>query len=104
MTLTEAGRVFLTEARAVLESADQARNVVKAVGSGTRGELHVGFAPSLAVDILPRALRQFQVEAPGIRVSLHDFSTEEMLTGLRENKIALALMVRQPPANLRGLK
>jgi DNA-binding transcriptional LysR family regulator len=102
--LTEAGKVFLTEARAVLDRAEQARNVVKAVGSGSTGELHVGFAPSLAVDILPRALRQFQIEAPGIRVSLHDFSTEEMLTGLRSNKIALALMVQQPPSNLRGLK
>jgi len=57
-----------------------------------------------AVDILPRALRQFQAEAPGIRVQLHDMSTEEMLAGLRENKIAVAVMVQQPTQNLRGLQ
>src|SRR2546430_2645765 len=74
------------------------------VCSSDLGELHVGFAPSLAVDILPRALRQFQIESPGIRVQLHDMSTEEMLTGLRENKIAVALMVQQPAQNLRGLQ
>lgn len=101
--LTEAGRVFLNEARAVLDRADEAARVVKAIGTGASGELHVGFAPSLAVDILPRALRQFQAEAPGIRVQLHDMSTEEMLTGLRENKIAVAVMVQQPAQNLRGL-
>lgn len=102
--LTEAGRVFLNEARAVLDRADQAARTVRAIGSGASGELHVGFAPSLAVDILPRALRQFQEETPGIRVQLHDMSTEEMLTGLRENKIAVALMVEQPAQNLRGLQ
>src|SRR5687767_9596121 len=59
--LTDAGRMFLTEARAVLERADQAVHAVKAIGSGVSGELNVGFAPSLAVDILPRALRQFQM-------------------------------------------
>lgn len=101
--LTEAGRLFLNEARAVLQRADEAARAVKAIGSGAGGELHVGFAPSLAVDILPRALRQFQSEAPGVRVQLHDMSTEEMLCGLRENKIAVALMIQQPAQNLRGL-
>ena len=93
--LTDAGRVFLNEARAVLDRADEATRAVKAISSGAAGELHVGFAPSLAVDILPRALRQFQAEAPGIRVQLHDMSTEEMLS---------ALMVQQPAQNLRGLQ
>src|SRR5205085_10552098 len=102
--LTEAGRLFLNEARAVLQRADEATRAVKAIGSGANGELHVGFAPSLAVDILPRALRQFQIETPGVRVQLHDMSTEEMLCGLRENKIAVALMIQQPAQNLRALK
>ncbi len=104
LRLTEAGRAFLGEARAVLDRVEQATNVVRAIGSGSTGELQVGFAPSLAVDILPRALRQFQIEAPAIRVRLHDLSTEEMLIGLRERKIALGLMVQQPAQNLRGLK
>jgi DNA-binding transcriptional LysR family regulator len=102
--LTDAGRVFLVEARAVLDQVDAAVRTVKAFSSGAHGELHVGFAPSLAVDILPRALRQFQTEVPNIRVQLHDMSTEEMLTGLREKAIAVALMVQQPAQNLRGLK
>jgi DNA-binding transcriptional LysR family regulator len=105
LSLNEAGRLFLTEARAVLERADQAARAVKAIASGQSGELHVGYAPSLAVDILPRALRQFQQEAPGIRVVLHDLSTEEMLKGLRaKNKLDVALMIEQSPRQLRGLR
>jgi LysR family transcriptional regulator, benzoate and cis,cis-muconate-responsive activator of ben and cat genes len=102
--LTDAGRIFLEEARAVLQRADDAVKVVRAVAGGTRGQLHVGYAPSLTVQILPRALRRFQVEWPGVRVSLHDLSTEEMLAGLRENRLDLALMVQPTAGQLRGLK
>src|SRR5215203_1894116 len=66
LRLAEAGRIFLIEARAVLERADQAAASVKNLGAGLTGELNVGFAPSLAVDILPRALRNLQRDAPKI--------------------------------------
>jgi DNA-binding transcriptional LysR family regulator len=102
--LTDAGRVFLEEARAVLQRADDAVKAVRAVANGTRGELHVGYAPSLTVQILPRALRRFQVVLPGVRVSLHDLSTEEMLAGLREARLHLALMVAPAGRQLRGLR
>jgi DNA-binding transcriptional LysR family regulator len=99
--LTEAGRVFLNEARAVLQRADEAARTVKAVASGASGELRVGYAPSLTVELLPRALREFEMESPGVRVTLHDLSTEEMLAGLRANRLHVALMVQPPgPATL----
>jgi LysR family transcriptional regulator, benzoate and cis,cis-muconate-responsive activator of ben and cat genes len=102
--LTDAGRVFLEEARAVLQRADDAVKAVRAVADGKRGELHVGYAPSLTVQILPRALRRFQAELPGVRVSLHDLSTEEMMAGLREGRLHVALMVAPTGAQLRGLR
>ena len=40
---------FLTEARAVVQRADEAVQTVKAVESGQRGEIQVGYAPSLTV-------------------------------------------------------
>src|SRR5204862_707716 len=102
--LTDAGRIFLEEARAVLQRVDDAVKAVQAVARGTRGQLHVGYAPSLTVQILPRALRRFQAEWPGVRVALHDLSTEEMLAGLRENRLDLALMVQPTAGQLRGLR
>jgi DNA-binding transcriptional LysR family regulator len=92
------------EARAVLQRAHDAVAAVRAVAGGTRGELHVGYAPSLTVQILPRALRRFQTEMPGVRVSLHDLSTQEMLAGLREGRLHVALMVAPRGAQLRGLR
>ncbi|MDB6149844.1 MAG: Transcriptional regulator, LysR family [Chthoniobacter sp.] len=101
--LTDAGRFFLTEARAVLERVEVAVAQVRAVAGGVRGELHVGYAPSLTVQILPRALRRFQAEFPGVRVSLHDLSTEEMLAGIRDGKLDVALRVPPPKDQEHGL-
>ncbi|HTV61578.1 MAG TPA: LysR substrate-binding domain-containing protein [Verrucomicrobiae bacterium] len=91
LKLTRAGKVFLTEARAVLQRADDAVKNAGAVAAQIGGELHVGYAPSLTVKILPQALRVFQEKYPKVRVALHDLSTEEMLAGLREGKLQVAL-------------
>lgn len=101
--LTEAGRTFLEESRAVLQRAEDAVQAARAIATGGRGELHVGYAMTPTVRILPAALRAFQAKLPKVRVKLHDLSTEEMLTGLREGKLQLALLVCSKPAMLRGL-
>jgi len=63
--LTEAGRVFLTEARIILQRADDAVQMAKAVAGGKHGEIHVGYAPSLTVELLPQALKYFRESNPG---------------------------------------
>jgi DNA-binding transcriptional LysR family regulator len=100
--LTEAGRVFLNEAQAVLRRAEEAVQTAKAVASGQRGEIHVGYAPSLTVEVLPRALRAFQAARPGVRVRLHDLSTEEMLRDLRQGRVHVALLIQPPAKALAG--
>src|SRR5579863_7380823 len=101
--LTKAGRVFLDEARAVLQRADDAVKAAKAVATGG-GELHVGYAPTPTVRILPPTLHAFQAEGLKVRVVLHDLYTQEMLDELRAEKIQLAFLVRPKPAMLRGLR
>jgi LysR family transcriptional regulator, benzoate and cis,cis-muconate-responsive activator of ben and cat genes len=102
--LTPAGRVFLNEAQAVLRRAEEAVQTVRAAAGDQGGEIHVAYAPSLTVQILPDTLRLFQSESPGVRVVLHDLSTEEMLHGLQENKLDVALMIHPGRKNLRGLE
>ena len=102
--LTEAGTVFLPEAKAVLQRADEATQAVRAVVRGERGQIHVGYAPSPTVELLPCALHTFQNLAPGVRVNLHDLSSEEMLRGLNDGKLDLCLLVRLSAKSMRGLK
>jgi len=101
--LTDAGRTFLGEARLVIERAEEAVRNARAVAVGGNGEIHVGYAPSPTVKILPKALRGFQAELPKVRVVLHDLSTEEMLSQLREGKLHVALVVQPTRAMLRGV-
>ena len=102
LKLTAAGKVFLTEAKAVLQRADDGVKKARAVAHGDSGEIHVGYAPSLTVQILPPMLRAFQGEFPQVRVTLHDLSSEEMLAQLGEKKLHVALTARPPDKVLRS--
>ena len=102
--LTEAGAVFLPEAKAILQHSEAATQAVRAVLRGERGQIHVGYAPSPTVELLPCALHTFENLAPGVRVNLHDLSSEEMLRGLNDGKLDLCLMVRTSGKSLRDLK
>jgi len=92
--LTQAGKRFLPEARAVLQRVDEAMQSVKNIRAR---ELNVGYAPSPTLEILPAALRSFRRLEPDAQVLLHDLSTGEMLTGLRDASLDLALLVMDHP-------
>lgn len=102
--LTDAGRIFFSEAREVLKRADDAVAKARAIVTGGRGELHVGYAPSPTARILPTTLRTFQARMPKMRVRLHDLSSEEMVSSLRDGEIEIAVMVRPTRGMLRGLR
>jgi DNA-binding transcriptional LysR family regulator len=101
--LTEAGRLFLTEAQAVLERADEAVEKARAKAGRIEGKLQLGYAPSPSVEILPRVLRSFQTKYPAVRVMLHDLTAEEMISQLHEGKLDVALTVRPLGKSARGL-
>lgn len=102
--LTEAGRTFLDEAKAVIARAAEATGKARAVAERRKREIRLGYAPSLSVSILPHALRLFQQKVPNGRVLLHDLSSEEMLEGLRAGTLHAALLAKPARASLRGLR
>jgi DNA-binding transcriptional LysR family regulator len=103
VTLTAEGKLFLGEVRDLLKRADEAVEKVRALARGEFGELHVGYAPSPSSEVLPPALTAFQKAAPRVRVVLHDLASQEMLAGLRDGTLDLAITVQQedePPAGI----
>jgi len=95
VTLTEAGRVFLKEARAVLERADQAIKKARAA-AGAATELHVGHSPTPTARLLPTILEAYQRAMPQVRVKLYDSRNDENLRGLREGRLDLAFVWLPP--------
>src|SRR3989454_1490138 len=93
VTLTAEGKLFLEEVRELLKRADESVEKVRALARGEYGELHVGYAPSPTVEILPPALTAFQKAVPRVKVLLHDLSSDELIAGLRNATLELAIMV-----------
>jgi DNA-binding transcriptional LysR family regulator len=96
VNLTDAGRLFLREARALLERTDEAVRNVRAFAQTGETELHVGYLPVLRAQIVSPTLHAFQQVMPNVHVKLHDWSQEKILTGLRDGQLQLALTVRPP--------
>jgi len=76
----------------LLKRADESVEKVRALARGEYGELHVGYAPSPTVEILPPALAAYQKAFPRVRVLLHDLSEQELVDGLQNGTLELAMM------------
>ncbi|MBG7699371.1 MULTISPECIES: LysR substrate-binding domain-containing protein [Streptomyces] len=97
--LTADGRVFLSEARALLRHAERLENLGRRLGRGEEGGLCIGYVPhALHTGILPGALRALQQRSPDIHVALYRLSPAEQFEGLRQRSLDIAL-VHEPPAD-----
>src|ERR1700751_4872094 len=94
INLTDAGRVFLREARAVLERTNEAVRNVRDFAQAAETELHVGYAPTPSGHILSATMRAFQKAMPNVHLKLHDWSNEEIAVGLRDGRLKVALIAR----------
>lgn len=93
VTLTAEGKLFLEEVRELLKHADESIEKVRALARGEYGELHIGYAPVPSTEILPPTLAAFQKAVPRVKVLLHDLSSDELIAGLRNGTLELAIMV-----------
>jgi len=100
MRLTDVGRVFLDDARALLKQASDAFKRARAFASKESTKLNVGYSPTLVAAILPKILRGFQRAMPNVHVRLHDWSHSAILDGLRDGRLDLGLIARSPRAGL----
>ena len=92
VTLTAEGKLFLAETRELLANLDQSIEKVRALTRGDYGGLNVGYSPTPTMEFLNPVLTQFRKEAPGINLSLHDLSGNELIAGLHDGSLDLALM------------
>jgi DNA-binding transcriptional LysR family regulator len=93
--LTDAGRAFLDEARAILKYTNEAVLKTRAIGGKRETELHVGDFPLVAGRIMPQILRNYQKAMPDVRVQLHDWPVEKEIAAVRDGQLQLAIII--PP-------
>lgn len=79
ITLTPAGRIVLDHAEAVQLRLEVAIDDLAALENGVSGVLRVGCYESISIRILPRVLRLFAEQFPGITVMLSENEHDEAL-------------------------
>ncbi|WMS43808.1 LysR family transcriptional regulator [Acuticoccus sp. MNP-M23] len=89
--LTPAGERIVREARMLLTHAQDFSQMVSELGEGLTGEVVVGAFPSLAIRYMPQLLGSLAELHPGIVVVLHEGDQDELLAGLAEGRIEVAL-------------
>jgi len=97
--LTDAGRAFLDNARALLQNADEAVTKARAIASAEPTEIHVGYSPMPTAEILPKTLRAFQQAMPNVHVRSHDWTNKDIFNGIRTGRLQLGLIVPPPRAS-----
>jgi LysR family transcriptional regulator, benzoate and cis,cis-muconate-responsive activator of ben and cat genes len=97
--LTEAGRAFLNEARAILKQTDEAVGKVRAIAGKAETELHIGDWPLATGRIMPVLLRAYQKAMPNVKVKVHDWPVEKNIAGVREGRVQLAIIIPPLKAN-----
>ena len=92
IALTHTGRLFLTEARAVLLRAEAAELTLNDVAGLKRGSLTVGASQTIANYWLPSRLQEFKCRYPGITLRLRIGNTEQIAQAVVDGTCELALV------------
>src|SRR5215475_13329803 len=85
VTLTDAGRSFLTDAEAILAQVDHAKIRARrtAVGFTTSAPFH---------PLVARAIREFRAGRPDVSFVLEESSSADMVSGLRDGRLDVAFI------------
>jgi DNA-binding transcriptional LysR family regulator len=89
--LTEAGRVLLGHAEAILDRMTAAHTQVEAVGRLQAGRLRIGSFATANATIVPRAIAAFTREHPAVELSLSEGTSAGLIPRLRAGELDVAL-------------
>jgi DNA-binding transcriptional LysR family regulator len=92
IALTEAGALFLPEARAVLARAEAAELVLSELGDLKRGTLAVQASQTIASYWLPRYLVGFRRAHPGVEIRLTVGNTAQVAAAVHEGAAELGFV------------
>ena len=93
--LTDIGTLFLPEARAVLDRADEAVAVVRRAIRGETGEIRLAFLGTNANHLLPPVVRAARERLPDLRLTTEETTIGLLVEGVLDGKYDLAFT--RPP-------
>lgn len=94
---TQAGRVFVTQARAVLSTVESAVQMTRRAQRGEVGLLRIGFTGSASFNpFVTRAIRDFRRLNPHVEIELVEEATASLLARIDANRLDVAFLRPAP--------
>lgn len=89
--LTPAGHAFLRQARAIMNSAENARQLARLAAAGLSGQMHIGYTAAAGLSSLGPLLRVIKQEMPGVHLEVFEMVTHQQLEALDNETIDLGV-------------
>jgi DNA-binding transcriptional LysR family regulator len=94
--LTEAGKLFLADARRILALAEQAAETARRAERGEAGELRIGFTYSTPLTpLFAEVINRYRQEFPLVTLTLHEMATMRQLDAIGQRNLDLGFI--RPP-------
>ena len=101
--LTDAGRAFLENARAVLAQLDRAFETTRRTARGEQGRISVAYSSAAASHpLVPLIIREFREAFPLVSLTLADGFPDDLIESMRDDEIDAAL-IGTTVGNLEGI-
>ena len=101
VALTPAGAALLPRARALLDQAADAVDLVGRVARGEEGAVRLGVVGSAMLELLPGIVRAVRERRPGIALEIREAVGAEQVADLRAGRLDLGILhAALPPAGL----
>lgn len=96
LKLTDAGKMFLEQAKDILNRSQVAVQSVQSCYSKTSEVVTVGYIPTVLETFLGETLKQFGAAYPQVTIRLHEMSPSAQVKALRKRQIDIAFMGNPP--------
>lgn len=93
--LTPMGRAFLPHATAAVNEAGDARRAAREVGELEAGQIRIGTLHSIALGVVPAAIRAWRLANPEVSFELHEYVNIDELT--EQMRLGVADVAVGPP-------
>lgn len=101
IVVTDIGRIIVDQARVVLAESKKIEELIQLSKNTLTGELKVGVITSVAPYLLPKFLGNMARKYPGIKISVQELLTDEIISNLKTEKIDVGILVT--PLDLAGI-
>ncbi|NYF79556.1 LysR family transcriptional regulator [Granulicella arctica] len=90
--LTPAGRIFLNEARELVQRTEAAIALTRRAALGEVGILRIGFISTAAAMIMPQLVKQFRTKHQHVDLDLRNVLTSDQVVLLQERKLDVGFL------------